>query len=126
MTGGSILDGQGSVIGETAWISASIGSIPTVFYLSNNGSMVDVSLIATIEGETVESNISFQVYFSPTSESLLMALPGACRCSKKGVTGCTTRMCENGDTCPGHNGEPCGYYTNREIQATPILAPPAP
>ncbi len=122
----SILDSEGNVIGETVWISATVGSIPAVIYLSSNGVMVDVSVIATIEGEAVESNISLQVYYSPTSESLWMALPGTCRCSKKGVTGCTKSMCENGDTCPGNNGDSCGYYTNRVIRATPLDDPPAP
>ncbi|MBI5762661.1 MAG: hypothetical protein HZA51_03965 [Planctomycetes bacterium] len=57
---------------------------------------------------------TFRIYLPESLEAaqvVVIALPGTCKCSKAGATGCTDAKCRDGDTCPGNNGHSCGFYT---------------
>jgi len=110
----SYTDENGGLIQETLDIPGGLGAAAMILRLSSEagGALgIDLTLVDS-QGVPTERAFLFQVFIRQADgTNIVGALPGKCRCSKKTVAGCTTNMCYDGDTCPGHNGESCGFYT---------------
>ena len=111
---------QGELISETLEISGMLGDSTADFSLTSHadGELRFDLTIFDQQGQATYYEYSLQIFSPPSESDYVAALPGHCKCSKDGVTGCTQAKCEDGDTCPGQNGESCGFYTRSVIVST--------
>jgi len=115
----STTDENGNLVEETLIVTGLLASESIVLELTTESDGM-LSLDLTIfdqQGTATEYEFPLQVFQEPSSEIYIAAMLGTCNCSKKGVTGCTDSMCQDGDTCPNNNGESCGFYTRTVIEA---------